>query len=130
MQLLTTDTGIDAASADTHVQPSFPRVSQPQGTRLPQMGALTSSGPFLSHRLPFVRWHSLGTGLSTGVAMHGPGLRATQVSQRLALPSPGNIMLPEASSIQVTLDHSGCLAMAGGDASEQTAQGCYIRSWF
>lgn len=60
-------------------------------------------------------WHWCGR--------HGPGLRATWVNQRVSLPSPGNVTLPKAGSIQVTLDHSQCLAMAGGDASVQTAQG-------
>lgn len=54
---------------------------------------------------------------------HGPGLRATWLCQRLSLPSLGNVMLPEAGSVQGTLDPSQCLAMAGGNASEQTAEG-------
>lgn len=80
---------------------------------------------FLSHRPPSARWHSLGQGLALmwKAGRHGPGLRTIWLSQRLSLPSPGNVTLPEAGCVQVTLDRSQCFAMAGGDASQQTAQG-------
>lgn len=35
VQLLTTAIGFDVTSSDTNVQPSLPRVSQPQDTHLP-----------------------------------------------------------------------------------------------